>query len=345
MDYQEVILKGYCTPNERKYLVEYFLREFRKAEKEYYSPEVFFNGCLDAISQLNNVRLKPYFAQLERWSDYDIQQQKKGLKNELEYPNFEPELSLLNHTGGRYSGSLTIADLEYLQDTVLAVYESLCNGVNSLKIRYYYSFPSGIIKDESGRHDKVTQREHQRFCQIVNDQKFQSEIKSLPPDKMPERLEFHLRSFITNKGDKADWIRHTRALIPANITPEQKDCFLVWLSDHEAELKVISETGAAGIDTNGSELNPRENHHVKALYLVYTGEQPKRQTHGNSVFNKWSLWRIEKNRRTVGPIVGFNTKLKHLKTVRDWLISENNRTAANKCQSDIDKLKENYAKQ
>jgi hypothetical protein len=51
MDYLKIVLEGYILDNNRKYLVEYFVREQKKASKEYYSAEEFFSGCKSVVQQ------------------------------------------------------------------------------------------------------------------------------------------------------------------------------------------------------------------------------------------------------------------------------------------------------
>lgn len=89
--------------------------------------------------------------------------------------------------------------------------------------------------------------------------------------------------------------------------------------------------------------DPRDNHHVRALYLFYTGVKVTEADHERSIFNKWTDWRKESNRINAN-IVKFKTQLKHLETVRDWLRSEGRRDKANQCQKDIDTLKANCNK-
>ena len=48
MDYFEIVLQGYFNDNNREYLSQYFFREYKKAEKEYYEVNEFFDGCLKA---------------------------------------------------------------------------------------------------------------------------------------------------------------------------------------------------------------------------------------------------------------------------------------------------------
>ncbi len=49
MDYLEIILKGYFDKTDRLHLTEYLYREFKKAEKEYFTAGTFFDGCMDVI--------------------------------------------------------------------------------------------------------------------------------------------------------------------------------------------------------------------------------------------------------------------------------------------------------
>ncbi len=49
MDYLDIILKGYFDKNDRLHLTEYLYREFKKAEKEYFTAGTFFDGCMDVI--------------------------------------------------------------------------------------------------------------------------------------------------------------------------------------------------------------------------------------------------------------------------------------------------------
>ena len=52
MDYIKIILDGYLNIDSRNFLSQYFVREQKKAEKEYFSYEEFFAGCKQAINRL-----------------------------------------------------------------------------------------------------------------------------------------------------------------------------------------------------------------------------------------------------------------------------------------------------
>jgi hypothetical protein len=49
MNYLEIVLQGYFDENNKEYLDKYFYREYKKAEKEHFEADEFFNGCLKLI--------------------------------------------------------------------------------------------------------------------------------------------------------------------------------------------------------------------------------------------------------------------------------------------------------
>ncbi|UEG50874.1 hypothetical protein LK994_05220 [Ferruginibacter lapsinanis] len=106
-------------------------------------------------------------------------------------------------------------------------------------IRIYYAIKLGNIVNNYGSGE-IGLRQYTMFFKSLNDFSFQTEIKSLPPEKIPEQLEFHLRNFERNGGEKMDWLSHTRDLLPINITPQQKDSFLSWCEKAEAKQSKIS---------------------------------------------------------------------------------------------------------
>ena len=50
MDYKKIVFEGYLNPVTNKYLKDYFIRQFRHAEKDNYSLDEFFDGCLNVIT-------------------------------------------------------------------------------------------------------------------------------------------------------------------------------------------------------------------------------------------------------------------------------------------------------
>lgn len=68
MDYIKIILDGYLNTDSRNFLPHYFVREQKKAEKEYFSSEEFFAGC----RQANNRLLSNLESQLQRQRNDDF---------------------------------------------------------------------------------------------------------------------------------------------------------------------------------------------------------------------------------------------------------------------------------
>lgn len=67
MDYLKIVIDGCFNENNREHLEKYFVREFKKAEKDFFEPVEFFGGCLKII---------------ESWENY-LQNQVFKRKNEL----------------------------------------------------------------------------------------------------------------------------------------------------------------------------------------------------------------------------------------------------------------------
>lgn len=86
MDYLEIVLQGYFNENNREFLEKYFLREYKKAEKEqFFESDEFFNGCLKVI---------------ENWEKY--------LQNKVDKRKLELNLLLSEAK----NGTLTYSDME-----------------------------------------------------------------------------------------------------------------------------------------------------------------------------------------------------------------------------------------
>jgi hypothetical protein len=140
MDYFKIVLDGYINDNNRKYLAEYFVREQKKASKEYYSADEFFSGCNSIVQQFtaeikrqlykekNNCYFaidhiknrKMNFSQPDSSLTYE-EQCEKALKiweeqlKGLSIDNFSVNLFSLNNG---YSGHLWNKDLLFISDAI-----------------------------------------------------------------------------------------------------------------------------------------------------------------------------------------------------------------------------------
>jgi len=85
MDYLEIVLQGYFNENNREFLSKYFLREYKKAKKEFFEADEFFEGCLRVI---------------ERWE--------KDLQSKV----FERKKQLYQMINVAKNGTMKLADLK-----------------------------------------------------------------------------------------------------------------------------------------------------------------------------------------------------------------------------------------
>lgn len=62
MNYTDIVLQGYFNENNRAFLEKYFLREYKKAEKEqFFEADEFFNGCIKVIESWEKYLQKKVF--------------------------------------------------------------------------------------------------------------------------------------------------------------------------------------------------------------------------------------------------------------------------------------------
>ena len=83
--YKATVLRGFFDDNNREFLVEYFIREFKKAEKENYTANVFYKGCFRSLDEIKS-NLASQFHERKKelsWIISDIKSKlKEGSKDE-----------------------------------------------------------------------------------------------------------------------------------------------------------------------------------------------------------------------------------------------------------------------
>ena len=70
MDYRKIVLEGYNNNDSRQNLDSYFFRQWKNAEKEFYSVKEFFDGCLSQINSFKTnieVQKNQDKGQFESW--------------------------------------------------------------------------------------------------------------------------------------------------------------------------------------------------------------------------------------------------------------------------------------
>lgn len=154
MDYRKIVLDGYSDRNNRKYLPEYFVREQKKASKDYYSIEEFFSGCESIIEEFSNI-IKDQFHKEKRNCYFAIDHLNAGTMqfgdndNSMTYEekkeqslNFWKEqlagLQLdnfcvnLNHFNFGYSGHILNSDIEYISNAIKKAKKMIYENQNDL---------------------------------------------------------------------------------------------------------------------------------------------------------------------------------------------------------------------
>lgn len=110
-------------------------------------------------------------------------------------------------------------------------------------IRKYYAVELGTIVSSTFINDEAGRKAYAKEIQIAADQSFKYQLAIKAPERIPEYLDFHLRSYIRNGGIQAEWIRHTKEIAPAGFTPEQKDSFFTWIERHDQSFEQWFEKG------------------------------------------------------------------------------------------------------
>jgi hypothetical protein len=154
MDYLKIVLEGYLNPSTREHLTDYFFREFKKAEKEYFSPKEFFeSGCHGVVEVLKTDIRNSLFEEKnrvyemirlassgnltyhelteEQMQNPDLVQEKKEelLKDcnsrlsELSEKYFYA--NLFSITMNRYVGNLSWESIEYIEYSILTAYKKV----------------------------------------------------------------------------------------------------------------------------------------------------------------------------------------------------------------------------
>jgi hypothetical protein len=148
MDYLKIVLDGYLNPSTREHLTDYFFREFKKAEKEYFSPKEFFeSGCLQIVeafkydiqNKITEEQLKVYKmieaansgkfkyyeltdAQMEEPNLVQVAKEKflKGCNTRLSGLSEKSfSANLFSLTNARYIGNLSWESIEYIEYSIL----------------------------------------------------------------------------------------------------------------------------------------------------------------------------------------------------------------------------------
>jgi len=184
MDYQKIILQGYYDEFNREYLEKYFIREFKKAEKEFFEADDFFNGCLSVVKGLEN-HIKHMFNDRRNILELRHKQAKNGL---LQYENMEgktieqkrketiefceQELVSLSEndfpiplpqiTEGRLSGNMYKKDLLQIKLSIENAFQKQVSHQNPYSVLewatiFYYADETNLLSDSNLKKERMKQ--------------------------------------------------------------------------------------------------------------------------------------------------------------------------------------------
>jgi len=127
INYKMILIEGWV--NDRTgHLSDYFYRELKKLEKEFYSPSEAYGNMLEIINRLKKQTEKKYYEQLHLWYLYDSQQKAKGEKVTMTKPiieNFRQSIPLYFLTDGKYAGHISFEDIEDIENHLTFAYAKI----------------------------------------------------------------------------------------------------------------------------------------------------------------------------------------------------------------------------
>lgn len=153
MDFLKIVLDGYCDPNDRNFLTEYFVGEFKKAEKEFYTLDVFYEECKDVIKQLHDdikqrkqnelIGVFNAIENAEKSGNTDELAELHEIKEQVE--NTYYMVPLYQFTNGRYNGHLGIDEIMYIEKALdisrrFAILEYEKKKLNRLKVKSHIRY-------------------------------------------------------------------------------------------------------------------------------------------------------------------------------------------------------------
>lgn len=162
MNYLEIVLQGYLNENNREFLGKYFLREFKKAEKEYYDAKEFFNGLFKIIEVFKENQKKQYIEIQSELNNYLVSVKKEDIDNEfIQQQKKEIEFLKINGvTNLRLSNDsfliLSLKEISYIEQSIIEAFETVKvkNEVLPLQINKEESRTRKVIYDAFEGIDK-----------------------------------------------------------------------------------------------------------------------------------------------------------------------------------------------
>lgn len=139
LNYLKIVLDGYQDFNSRKFLKNYFIRQWKKAEENHYTLDEFFIGLRNVVKAFEeDIKAKKAERIYKLYILINLQQEKdipeaekenliKEFEDEIEFVKTEDsEFAFLpGITNRQYVGSLTGTEVKYIKDSILLAYGDL----------------------------------------------------------------------------------------------------------------------------------------------------------------------------------------------------------------------------
>lgn len=156
LNYLEIVMKGYLNPNSREHLPNYFLREYKKAEQNFYEAKEFFSGCFKIVEafekdiqlQVHKIKIELHFmlsAAKNKTIEYGNEDNSKTYKQrcndtigyceeelkELRKNDFYVHLPSI--TNNRFLGNMAFNEVLIIEDAIVNTYQKIISVNNQHK--------------------------------------------------------------------------------------------------------------------------------------------------------------------------------------------------------------------
>lgn len=139
INYLKIVLDGYLDGNSRKYLKDYFKRQWKKAEANHYSFEEFFVGLRSVVKAFEEdinlrkaKRINELYILISLWKEKDLPDEEKAkqiqdFKDEIEFVKNQDShfAHLPGITNQQYVGSLSGTEVKNIKDSILLAFDDL----------------------------------------------------------------------------------------------------------------------------------------------------------------------------------------------------------------------------
>lgn len=187
---------------------------------------------LNAMQKDNNKSQKEFWVLMcEIWQYFS--DKFNNVEKPFQLHGFEATTVQLSIAALPLKGNINLFNANGLtKEAIRITFNALLNyGIEHKLIRYYYAY-KGLdipIKYTASPKKLFTVQKN------LNQSSFKAELKNKEPNQIETFLDYHLRIFVRNGGDKQEWVEHTKSILP-QLSIEQTDSFYSWVEAKSIEL-------------------------------------------------------------------------------------------------------------